>query len=355
MTLHDVIPQLSTMGRKGKELTPDKKNAVLELFLKGLKPSEVCRLLEIPYSTVFNILKKFKTSGTLENKPRSGRPKIVTDRAYRQLERLVKTNRRSTLGDITSRFNQGRQKKVSRRTVQHHLKKHGYSRRVCRKKMVIKVENRKKRLAWCLQKRKWSVEEQWKKVIFSDESQVVMGNDGRVYVWRKRGEGHRPDLLPTQSKRKFSVMIWGCVCWHGVGTLTRVIGNINSEKYINILEDNIWPVIARHFPDNGYLFQDDNAPVHRSRVTQEYMARNQIKNMSWPAQSPDLNIIENVWLFIKRKLCDNQHMINSETELYNAIAQIWTAISPQYIQSLYNSIPRRLMNVIRLKGHLTKY
>lgn len=105
-------------------------------------------------------------------------------------------------------------------------------------------------------------------------------------------------------------MVWGCLCFNGVGTLCRVEGNINSEKYIDILDTNLWPVIARHFPDGSYLFQDDNAPVHRSRLTQDFVARNRIKNMSWPAQSPELNIIENVWLYIKRKLQSRIHMIN---------------------------------------------
>ena len=44
----------------------------------------------------------------------------------------------------------------------------------------------------------------------------------------------------------------GVICWYGVGTLTCITGNVNSEKYKtrSISEDNIWPVIARHFPEN---------------------------------------------------------------------------------------------------------
>jgi hypothetical protein len=79
-----------------------------------------------------------------------------------------------------------------------------------------------------------------------------------------------------------------------------VEGNIIVDKYISFLEDNIWPVIVRHFPENDYLFQDDNAPVHRARSTKEYVTNKDtsIKNkyMSWPVQSLDINVIENIWL-----------------------------------------------------------
>jgi hypothetical protein len=41
-------------------------------------------------------------------------------------------------------------------------------------------------------------------------------------------------------------------------------GNINAAKYIEILEDNLWPIIVRHYTEENYIFQDDNAPVHRA-------------------------------------------------------------------------------------------
>ena len=109
-------------------------------------------------------------------------------------------------------------------------------------------------------------------------------------------------------------------------------------------------MIARQFPHNIYLFQDYNAPVHRAALTRQYCTRNRLKCMSWPSKSPDLNIIENVWLYIKRKLHANVLHIKTQRTFHRNSAD-----EPGYIQSLYKSIPRRIQNVIRLKEHLTKY
>ena len=87
-----------------------------------------------------------------------------------------------------------------------------------------------------------------------------------------------------------------------MGTLTVINGNINASKYIEIVDNFVWPVIARHFPDDNYIYQDDNAPVHRARIVKEYFEQNQTHGMEWPAQNPDLNIIENVWRKMKIEL-----------------------------------------------------
>lgn len=172
----------------------------------------------------------------MENKQRSDRPPLVTQRDYRSLERTVKNNRRDSLTDITNKFNDQRPRPVCKRTVQNHLAKHGFSKRVIRKKVVVRKENRSKRLSWCWEKRRWPVIGRWNRVIFSDGSQVVIGEDKRILIWRKKGEGYRPDLLPRRpagdKSKVLKVMVWGCVCWQGVGTLVKVDGNMN--RYLTI-------------------------------------------------------------------------------------------------------------------------
>lgn len=54
-----------------------------------------------------------------------------------------------------------------------------------------------------------------------------------------------------------SLLIWGCITYEGQGTITIV----NAPKYLDIIENNVWPIIARHFPNNEYIYQDDRLIV----------------------------------------------------------------------------------------------
>ena len=152
----------------------------------------------------------------------------------------------------------------SSRTVRRRLKFHGYTKRKVKKTLTINTTNRKRRISWCRQKLHWTLNNHWKSVIFSDETQVKTNSQSRVSVWRKPDEVWRPECLGQRGGRCLSVMFWGCVTYHGVGTLEPVLGNIDSEKYILVecLDQNVWPVIAKNFPDGGYIFLEDNAPVH---------------------------------------------------------------------------------------------
>ena len=168
------------MGTKSRELSLDIKKLVVDLYENGHKLSEISKLLSVPYMTISNIVRKYTNPGSVENKKRSGRPKLVSDRDYRKLESLVKANRRDTLSNIISKFNENREIQVSKRTVQSHLSQHGFQKKVLKKKAVVKAENRRKRLSWCLENRRWVVNGNWNKVIFSDESQIVIGTDNRI-------------------------------------------------------------------------------------------------------------------------------------------------------------------------------
>ena len=126
--------------------------------------------------------------------------------------RLVKKDGRSHLRGITNKFNEENDRIFSCRTIHRHLRRNGYSRRVVKKKMVVRTENKKKRVLWCRERRHWNVNQYWNKFIYSDESQIVLGKDNQIYIWRKEDETNNPHLVCPPSKRGINLMIWDCVC-----------------------------------------------------------------------------------------------------------------------------------------------
>lgn len=343
------------MSKKKQELSSDVKELIVDLNLRGLNNNKISETIGIHRSTVGRILKKFNESGSVENNRRSGRPRLTDDRGDRKIFRLVKTNRRQSLRDITTSFNNTVSVKVSNRTVRRRLKQEGYRRGKIQKTLTISKVNRQRRILWCRNKRHWT-NEQWQKVIFSDETQVVIGQNNSVSLWRKASEKWKPYCLnQRKSPVKVSCMFWGCITYDGIGIIVPVDGNLNSLKYIELLDTHLWPVVAKVFGNRPFIFQDDNATPHSSRQTSAWKQENGIQKFTWPAQSPDLNIIENVWRCIKIKLNREIDQIKSKQDLIATVTRIWNGLSQVYIRSLYASIPTRLRQVIIQKGYATKY
>ena len=97
--------------------------------------------------------------------------------------------------------------KVHKCTVQ--IGKGVFQKKIVLTRMVFGKVIKKKRSAWCLRKRHLSVYQYRQKVIFSDEGQVVIGNNHRIYVWRKANESYLPQCMCPHRKSQVSVMVRG--------------------------------------------------------------------------------------------------------------------------------------------------
>lgn len=101
------------------------------------------------------------------------------------------------------------------------LKRYCYRR--CKKKIRTRVANRVKRVRLVCKYKNLDRSKWLEKRFFSDESKILIGNDCSVYIWRRSDESWLPDCISPGTSKKISVMIWGCMMYHGVGMLCRLL------------------------------------------------------------------------------------------------------------------------------------
>ena len=148
-------------------------------------------------------------------------------------------------------------------------------------------------------------------------------------------------------------MVWACISYEGPRKLIIVDGNMDKFKYVRILSENLTELIKEFTKKDDLMFQQDNAPAHKAKFTMRFFKENKINLLEWPAQSPDLNIIENLWAYMKFEL--RKFKIKTKNELIKTVTDIWQKIPLSYIRGLYDSIPRRVESVLRSKGAAIKY
>lgn len=150
-------------------------------------------------------------------------------------------------------------------------------------------------------------------------------------------------------------MVWGCMTATGVGELFLCEGRMNSHRYIEMLEEVLEPSALKLFDEDvpDYIFQQDNAPCHKSRTVTSWFRENDIRVLEWPAQSPDLSPIEHLWSILKVKV--SKFKCNSKDTLKTKVKEVWNSITQEECFRLVASMPRRVHAVIKARGGTTKY
>jgi len=127
---------------------------------------------------------------------------------------------------------------------------------------------------------------------------------------------------------------------------------MEKEFCLNVLLGFVQEILGKGLSavyDSEMVFMHDGAPCQRSASILAFLdSRNVCLLSDWPAQSPDLNIIENMWAQIKMNTL--KQYATSKDDLWTIVKHEWYAIPNDYVRSLNESLPRRLHEVIINRG-----
>lgn len=222
------------------------------------------------------------------------------------------------------------------------------------KKPVLKPHHKHARLRFAKNHMSWST--QWDQVIFSDEKKFNLdGPDCCSYYWH--GLKEEDDPKPSRNFGGGSVMVWSAFSARGRAPICFISTRTNSERYVTMMDDVLIQYLE-DVMDGDAIFQQDNASIHTARNTMAWFADRGIPVLEWPAISPDLNPIENLWAILARRVYgkpSEKRVFNSAQELKTKIVQEWDGIQSEIIQSLITSMPNRIYEVILKQGGSTHY
>jgi hypothetical protein len=163
-------------------------------------------------------------------------------------------------------------------------------------------------------------------------------------------------------------MFWGGFSWSTRSSLTSLFGDPDAPKggvsgrTIRNLYAEVLPTIC----EPGGIFLQDNAPTHTSRVVKQFLAEfssaHRVTIIDWPAYSPDLNPIENLWQILKEAIYKKNPSLGTlgiNRDSYDRLVRVavgcWEEIEEEVLKNLVKSMRRRMAALIRAKGWYTKY
>src|SRR6266850_834355 len=330
------------------------KENILSLASNGFSNHHIASKLGVGRSSVARTLHDLLPN---HHTPLTGHPSKLSSTDQHAVITQIKTGKASNAVQAMKHINTIISHPVSSQTIRRVLKKHSFKAVVKKKKPLLSGRHRKARLAFAQKYREWTVED-WKRVIWSDETKINrFGSDGREWVWKQAGEG----LIEreVQGTVKFgggNIMVWGCMGWNGVGHLAEVEGKMDADQYVSILEDHMLPSLNECvISEEEVIFQQDNDPKHTSKKAKKWMEDHNITLLDWPAQSPDISPIEHQWVHMKGELAKYPTAPKGVWEMWERAVEVWDNIPPEVCQNLIESMPRRLEAVIKAKGGHTKY
>jgi transposase len=341
------------------------RSAIVALHQAGKRPMHILRdlkNLKVTRNLVFRTVNRFKDTGAIIDRPRSGRPTSVTTpgliKAVRA--RLARKSERSAR-QLAREFGVSHSTMLTTLKTRLHVrsfKKHKYH--------GITAAQKKKRLDRARALRSRLARGELPNIIFSDEKiftleQAVNTQNDRVWLRAKTAENRDQWDVP-RVQGPAAVMVWAGVTRTGRAPLVFIPQGVRMTAAVYrelVLDGCLSPWANQHFGQvNGHLgqtaytFQQDSAPAHTARATQAWLEANMpgfISGAEWPPYSPDLNPLDfGLWGILQARV--SAYKCTTIADLKQKIQREWDRIPLDVVRDSCDAFSRRLTLVIKAKG-----
>jgi transposase len=312
---------------KNKEFSVDDRYRAVSLSLTGKTDSQVSKQIGCSVSALRQWRRKFREGSSLTSEKRCGRPLALNARSQRMLVRKFISEPNLTAQEVSKEeaFS------LTPQTLRKYLQKNGFQRKTPLKKPFLSKKHQVKRLDF-VKRMIQDCDALMHRLVFSDETCIVLDQDtSKIKIWRRSEDKYRPKCLALRrSGVPKKLMVWGAISVHGPGSLFFIEGSLNGELYLKMLEEIVGPDLERLKRMNGedYIFVDDNATPHRCKIVKRFWHQKNLLHLDWPANSPDLNPIENLWGYLKQKLRTCRPQPRTRKEFKEKIEEIWSNLTP---------------------------
>ena len=322
---------------------------IQKLLELGYSIGAICDEEQCSRMTVLRWKKRLQEGEGEQDRPRRGRPRKLTPALKRQVIDRAE-GKRHVSNRNTAAWLQRKGMSVSRETVRRTLKEDGLYPFHRRRQQRLTQKQKRRRVAFARQ----YMDLDWERTLMTDETEFLLvprGNSKNDVVWARNVEAFP---LIEQDAHSASVRVWAGVSALGRTSLHFYDGNLNGERYRELLVEAL-PEMQQIFGDADWTFQHDGATSHSDKKTNEWLASNVPHYIpsgpkgEWPAKSPDLNWIENMWSIVAWRVSEGK-VPGTLSTLKQKLKRVWSQIPDETLQQCASGMPERLREVIKKKG-----
>ena len=316
----------------------DDKTRFLVLYLDAqMTPTKISRIINRSLYTLRHWVDWTKNGDDIRIEGR-GRKKSITEDTENKIIQSLKENPEGTsTPKLAARFG------ISETSVARILAKKGYRYLGFKNVVEYSEEERSFRVEFC-NKMLYDEGKLIYRTFFSDEMGIDLTKTRKNRAWQLPNQ----KIAKKSARANVKLECWGAISSQGATTLDIYKKSMNGEFYRQIIE-NHKAEMEQCYPDGEFYFIQDYHPVHR--MNEDWIVKEQKMGLiKLPRKSPDLNIIEHLWLALKERVRNDEP--RTESELKESLLRNWEILTqPERLQPFFENLHRRYVECVAREGH----